>query len=679
MPILSDPASLTDNDLANLEKQIFDQDAPTLIREARAKAENSWGKLCEDLELEDLYTPLASIKNTPIKPKPIKVEHMKIEETLTPPNPTPLAKSVHFSDLVETMDLVANDSPLSDALDTKELKELLGVAAEQALRRSEQETLISADTTARVDVPLMDFSAPKPPWAAIRQHTNQEKLSAMQRAMISEHVTANIRVVWKVQKQSSLKWNPFPYDLAKVALEEDFPYGEEVWKHFVINSKDNQEIDASSLTWKPPGLKILSEDEDDDDEIEPGRFQKEKPHDMAFLVKKRKIQLDERRAEPRCNTSKLFDPHAIFPINQPPCAKGSVLDAPCVAVNSLSQLQQEDEMGGILGGIFSTGTAVDNFLEMRGTKKLKLTDRSYFANTSSKPTDVPAVTNFPLQAMQISIRKSPVVTAALPAPISVILDTAANVVISTTLLKNRSLTKLIEKHSPCIKLVERDFTAHNTTIWMPHSVSRSPIASSLASEADIIISASAGIILTSFQKIKQKPLPGQRAKAAIRDRIERVCVRYEKLIVLVSEESTAETTHGLDENDCEALSEFIGFTSGLDCTVIVQIIGGSQETLAKWIATAISQNYRPCDLLEDETHWEVFLRRAGMNAFAAQIVISALNSPEGVNSSSPSKAGLFGLTAFVEMGREARIVRFGQVCGVRMMERVSAAVDEVWK
>lgn len=80
-------------------------------------------------------------------------------------------------------------------------------------------------------------------------------------------------------------------------------------------------------------------------------------------------------------------------------------------------------------------------------------------------------------------------------------------------------------------------------------------------------------------------------------------------------------------------------------------------------------------MLLEETHWELFLRRAGLNAFAAQAVLAQLKAPDGVDAGSPSKAGTFGLTAFVEMGREQRVRRFGMMCGVRLMERVSAVVD----
>ena len=67
-----------------------------------------------------------------------------------------------------------------------------------------------------------------------------------------------------------------------------------------------------------------------------------------------------------------------------------------------------------------------------------------------------------------------------------------------------------------------------------------------------------------------------------------------------------------------------------------------------------------------------------MNAFAAQKILAELKAPDGVDTGSPTKAGQFGLTAFVEMGREQRIARFGNTCGRRLLERISAVVDTRW-
>jgi hypothetical protein len=222
---------------------------------------------------------------------------------------------------------------------------------------------------------------------------------------------------------------------------------------------------------------------------------------------------------------------------------------------------------------------------------------------------------------------------------------------------------------------------HNMTQWLPNSVTRSPVLSPLASESDIIVSPRTGIILTNICKVKQRPLPGQKAKVEIQDRVEKVSLRYEHLVVVVSEGNDEETTSGLPETDSLALAEFAGFCSSLEATIIVQFVAGGEETLAKWLVAMMIQ-YGTQDagtqLLQDETRWELFLRRAGMNAFAAQTVIAALKAPEGVDPEG-SKAGMFGLTGFVEMGDEERNRRFETLLGGRRVLRlVGKCIDAKW-
>lgn len=153
------------------------------------------------------------------------------------------------------------------------------------------------------------------------------------------------------------------------------------------------------------------------------------------------------------------------------------------------------------------------------------------------------------------------------------------------------------------------------------------------------------------------------------------------MVVLVGEGRSDESSGGLDEGGCQALTDFFGFTIGLDSSVVVHFVGGGEETLSKWLVSTIVQHSMvgACDLLEDETHWELFLRRAGMNAYAAQAILGELKAPEGVDATSPSKAGHFGLVAFVEMDMEQRIARLGRLCGRKLLERVSACIDERWE
>lgn len=890
VPILSDPESLTKDDLAQIEEHIFAQDVPTpirLAREAREEgdssqtvlgdaltdSENIYGQLLQQLEEADPSTPDLSPR--------VKRDGLKVEETLTPPSQIAAHKTVHFSDFIEELRLDSPVSQVSDIMQSQFFDDAFGEPAAAAMRRAEQETLVAADTTARVPVPVMDFAPPEPPWKSLRNPGDDTHLLAMQKDFIIS-IAGDKHMKWAVHKmyRTELRWNPFPNDLAKVALEEKSVEDHATWESFVFGEGTNDILDPASLTWKPPGLRILKEDEDDEEEIEPAQFPKSNPKDIVFLAKKRKREIDQQNLEqdksddsnimgkaskkaqkaykggeivpvasmkkvggigqamlekmgwssgigigasgegildpiqatmnqgrsglttdgesatstkpitrtksaskkrkegPYGLTSPNTRPLGIKPLLQnfqidfvqPGCINGSVLlkhneanksaaaslktqlnkpiwnrgtpeediyDNPPVLPHNKGeegwaetyeakendlpaewsaerntrvpkgqgkvrvqltqdltdpeglaaylaerkgrfpkQRQQEkimdEDMGTLMGG-FSAGTALDNFMEMRGAKKPKLTDSTYF----QAPVDAASPRNGTLP--QVQPQKSTITKRdTLPVPSYNLPSDPASIIVSSALFKHRALLKQVESQCPGITMVERDFKAQNTTAWLPGSVARSPIVSSLASEADIIISPSTGIILTTLQKIKQKPLPGQKAKVEIRDRLEQVSLRYEKLIVLVSEGQVE--TLGLDEPSCQAFAEFLGFVAGLEATVVVHFVGGAEEMLARWLASCIVQYAaaEPLALLEDETHWELFLRRAGMNAYAAQLIISRLKAPEGVNSGSPSKAGLYGLNAFVEMGRDQRIVSFGEACGSKVLERVCAVIDKRW-
>jgi hypothetical protein len=598
---------------------------------------------------------------------------MKVEEPLSPAMPSALPKTVDFNDMVMECSLAAG-SPPTDPFESSFFEEAFGEAHEKATRNSEQETLIPEDTTARVDVPIMDFTQPIPPWNLSNPH---RATLDTQKVMMKETISQLPK--WQLNSKWNLRWNPFLQSFTKVVLEETVVEDDSAWQAIIKGPADDEIIDTSILTWKPPGLRILKE-EDDDDEIEPAQFDPGRPRDLSYLVKKRKMEIEERSDSVDSVVQGVTDAASA---KQPPKNKTPKPAEFVSAVNKLQPDRPEKRGSLLMGGTFSVGNSVDNFLEIRGAKKPKLGHSSYFTESTAqgKAQSTPAKPNpQPDLLHQLPIRSSPVpkTDTPLPAPPVKVTNTPVTVIVASTLLRHRALIKHIEALFPRIVLVERDFSAHDSTIWMPGSVARSPIVSPLASEADIIVSPLVGIIITTLQKIKQKPLPGQKTKPAIRDRLEKVSGRYEKLIVLVTEGREDETARELDDSDCSAFSEMVAFASTLHTTVSIQYIGGGEATLAKWIANAISHHRGAQELLTDETHWEIFLRRTGLNAFAAQAIIGDLKAPDGIDMSDPSALAHFGLTAFVGMGREQRIARFGPICGCRLMERVSAVVDANW-
>lgn len=622
-----------------------------------------------------------------------KRDELRVEEILTPSKPSiDAAKSVRFSNIIEEMDL-NRPSPIilpptgEDLLGSETfLFDAFGEAAKKANQQLEQETLIEADTTARVEVRPLEYMVTYPPWHNFRHCKSSTELLAMQMEVMNSISIPSLKRYPSLKEK--LRYVPFSHDLAKVVLEETFQGSDEAWNNFVTPTEAEDIVDSSNLTWKPPGLRILKFDEDkdeDDDEIGTATFSKSLPIDLAFLVKKRKLDLQQSgcggsREGTDINLEVIYDGAD----SQFRKRLRQSTPKPSNFITSVQEAQPSElePSSGLLGGRFLAENMLANFMEIRGAKKRKVVDTASFPIEPGKDQSCISKPAAPLLAADVRnpIRSSPLAKQhQLPAP-AILSRRSESVMASSTLFKHRALIKHLETHLPNLTLVERDFAAHNTITWMPGSVTRSPITSALDSEADLIISSSTGVVITTLQKIKQKPLPGTKAKSEARARLEKVSLRYEKLVVLVTEGRNEESTDGLDERDCLALSEFIGFTAGLVATTIVQFVGGGEETLAKWLADTIFRHKIDAhtELLAEETHWELFLRRAGMNAFAAQDIIGRLKAPEAVDAMSSSKAGQFGLTAFVEMGKEMRIKRFGGICGRGVIERVSAIVDARW-
>lgn len=699
VPIISDPVSPTKKQLQEIEAKIFEQDIPTPLRPKRGEEHSPHTSSDtyandEDGNLNDIWDPfLAALRFNDIPtleeiPR-IKRQDLYVEEPLTPGGPhiSP-PKTVRFSDIIEELRLDEPERLVNlPGFENAFFENTFAASLVKANQRSEQERLIAADATARVDVPVMDFSKPQPPWKKFENQKNAFDLLSLQKSFIKD-VLAQSVPLWPEAKKNNLKlrWMPFDKSFTKNVLDEYFRSDHAALESYMNNPEDQKVIDSSDCTWKREGLKILRDDDDDEEDIGPGTFRRDEPPDMSFLIKKRKAEMQERAVE---NASSSKPQKSGDPDTNP--TQQSLNQNTNSSVSASHQMRIDgsggaaEDFGSLLGGTFSAAGSLDNYLELRGNKKQKLMDSTYFGAKVTKPTN--STTAPPQAAMedgahQIPIRLSPIAKLdSLPAPPTSAQACPTSIIVASALLKHRTLIKHLENLLPSLTLIERDFTAHNSTAWMLGTVTRSPIISPLASEADMIISASTGIIITTLQRIKQKLLPGQKGKTAIRDRVQKVSLRYEKLVVFVSEGNSDEHSSGMGDAEALAFNEFMGFALGLDASIMVHFVGGGEETLAKWLANTIVRNRvsADLDLLPDETHWELFLRRAGLNAFAAQIIISELKAPDGVNLSSPTKAGQFGLTAFVEMAPAQRIARFGRICGARLLTRVSAIVDGVWE
>lgn len=311
---------------------------------------------------------------------------------------------------------------------------------------------------------------------------------------------------------------------------------------------------------------------------------------------------------------------------------------------------------------------VESFIDQKANA-MPIDPRSNAAPKPPTAVDAPAAPIIP-----------PRPTRQVPMPIIEDNGRSFPVVLSSTLMENHYMIRKLQEHLPGLELVVRDHDPPGR-------------------EADVTISSSTGLMTTNLQKLKQKPLPGQKAIQGIREHLATVGPRYERLIVVVSEgkqalgEESIEVS-GLDERDETVLCDFIGTcTLMTETEVQVNYVPGGDEELVRWVAAAISRHgaSQGFKLLQEETYWERFLRKAGLNAFAAQVILGQLKVSEetidsaGVNNtaSTPTTQGTCmrpsGLSAFVCLNEEERVQRFGPLLGGEgMLRRASAAMDGRW-
>ena len=87
--------------------------------------------------------------------------------------------------------------------------------------------------------------------------------------------------------------------------------------------------------------------------------------------------------------------------------------------------------------------------------------------------------------------------------------------------------------------------------------------------------------------------------------------------------------------------------------------------------------------------WEVFLRRAGLNPFAAQLILSSLRDPYDITLETsplgatlgghPTVVRVFSLSSFLLLSAEERISQFqALVGGSRILRRVNEVLDQKW-
>ena len=700
LDLLSDADSPTREEAREVERMIFAEDRIRPIKKQDDSAsQNSDPMLLEMESLGDIYSPLKGIKDPLPSPSPFRQrsKDLKVEVPLSPPHSDQLPpwkrKSVLFSEVLPepipdlSLPLAKPEDISSDDLDAF-FEEIIKPVAHKAERAIEKEQLQEADTILRVQVPILDFSLPIAPWKA-KSHAskadNEDDLLKTLTEMKALHFSKHF---WPTsgQAERELKWAPFPIALGKFDMQESIPDNGDIEKYI----EPPERVDIATLTWKPDGLRMFDKLAESDEELGEGDFPDE--NEINSLIRKRKLELEEEEEEENEPPSENVSNTADARVQSKEDSEASVTET--------RQIPETPTRRDFFNSSFFDLGTLEDYIDVRKGQlpRRKVTSDHHFAKQPLLEQPAESVDPHPSKgAFQVNLQIPSPHRAVLPSPMLSVPSSPHWFIISAfSFLSNRRLSRQVQRLYPAADFIERDFTLHQQYESRQNPQSKANATSmslaTMVDEADMLLSPSTGLIWTSLQKIKQRSLPGRVNRSAVRERICRTSTRYERLLVLISQnrdtdpsiDSVGTDVQPLDGDDSTALAEFTAFCSTLPDEVQTYFVAGGEEDLAKWIVAAMVKHGMDPDqdvkLLQDETLWEVFLRRAGMNAFAAQAVLATLKAPDQdeVNAAGMPRTD-FGLTAFVKMSVEERLARFETLLGGRrLLGRVSRVVDARW-
>ncbi len=538
-----------------------------------------------------------------------KAESLKVEGPLTPPifstSPMKKFKCVSFAETLH--EFIPNDkwaATLTDedsnsSIDFDECFFDLKPLAVEADKRIENERLSGPDTTSRVEVPEVDFSLPIAPWNEYSQSTDEKnrpgitELDLQMKFLLRlQHDDLRSAVTWHglTTLERELHWNVFTINVGVIDVNE-LLHGETDLNKILTELSTSSVATSFSQIWKREGLRILDEEEDEKF-IEPQEVGGGDDGEIENLVRKRKSEMEE-TAEMHPNRKRPSQtlPQVKYPVSSHANSSTHDRNKDKLKVQNAGRNSHETSTTpsiGLMFGGFSATSALHKFMETRGKiagtgntnceKQITLGNGSVSTMDSGfRHTKLP-VPELPMKSKTTSIQSKEITCVEQqPSTLPDLPDIPKNLppcsfIVSSLLLHRRSLMKQIESFYPEADMVYRDYN----------------LFQSYSKEADFILSPSTGLIFTTLQQTKQRALPGQPKRAPVKERMKALCLRYERLIVMIGEGLSTEmedlgSSRPEDHRDKEVLMEYENFASGLEGDVLVKYVPGGERALARFI------------------------------------------------------------------------------------------------
>ncbi|KAH0294017.1 hypothetical protein KCU62_g518, partial [Aureobasidium sp. EXF-3399] len=599
---------------------------------------------------------------SPLKRK--RPEDYKVELPLSPAlgssSPLKRMKTLTFSDeLCTAIPDYAKAFPSGDTNDTygisNFLEQVIMPGAQSAMLAINGEQLIQAESILRVDVPAVDATSPLPPWEvfACKPWGNQTELEAQQ-GLVSMLKREFIRSrehwpdVGTVDRAIS-RWRPFDMQLSDLP-EEDIGCDH-------LDKFGPEEPQDTTSGWKLDGLRVLDPCEDDDEEME--------AVEIPLMLGSLNLTDDVLDRTALSTT----DVHESATTPQP---RSSFFALPKTTASRLIPLPSHGTSMAtqpLASSTFSASNTLERFMQIHTGQKTNAKPQTHtLPKHVDKPAGKPVAHTEKENDASKATSSTPIHLPSLPTPMPL-----RTFVLSSTMFARRNLMKEISRLSCMTEYIERDFTS-------ARALRSTSSLTSEADEADLILAPGHGLMLTTLQRLMQKSLPYQVTRNVVRERVVQLARRYERLIIMVHEEQNSNQERPLDNRECGELASLINFCAAQNHEIQVMYIPGDESALATWIVASMVRyglDDPDVQLLQDESSWELFLRKAGMDAFAAQVVLKKLNAPESMPTCSTEQR--YGLPGFVMMDEAERLKRFGALFGgEKILRKVSMAIDGSW-
>ncbi|KAI5302126.1 hypothetical protein KEM56_001017 [Ascosphaera pollenicola] len=368
---------------------------------------------------------------------------------------------------------------------------------------------------------------------------------------------------------------------------------------------------------------------------------------------------------------------------------------------------------------FSAGDSLASFMALRGRKPQ--TSKHEILHSVNKPNQIDINSRSHLQSNQSSFPEKKTITIPIPAPPNIPPpNQPLTLILSTALLKtHRHLIQDLELLPQSCHLIFRDYEDDHPR--MPAHSADAPAPD--MQEADIILSPKTGIIISSLQETMHRYLPGHTPKhnfastlgntkpldSPLKTKVAMAAARYEKLYVLIchtpsktetvpsfsSSASGSTPEHPsegcnnklvLDERSHRAITTFSSFCAAFSPhTSVTPVIvsPASARMMTDWVVGLANKSHKnmPWSLGEDlplgSSQYEMVLRKAGLNTFAALFVLWWNDDIKMINPvdqrQRTSEANM--LARFVTMSSFERQEKFGDMLGRGLLKRAERAIE----